>query len=110
MATKYIVSLLIVMLITFRISAPVGAAVFAPYNSKTENTLVVPQQQNDEPTYADGWNQGYKDGWCYGRGYGCYPAYPPYPPYPRYGEDSYKGGYNRGFLQGIADHKAKDPN
>ena len=53
--------------------------------------------------YTDGWNQGYKDGWCYGKGIGCYPAYPPYPPYPRYGEDTYKGGYNRGFLQALSD-------
>lgn len=79
------------------------------------NTPVVAQTKTSEPhvllaeakiqtsDYSEGWNQGYKDGWCYGKGYGCYPAYPPYPPYPRYGEDSYKDGYNRAFLQALKD-------
>jgi hypothetical protein len=84
-------------------SSGVGAAVFPPYQ-QNDNQQGYSQQQQ-APTYADGWNDGYKAGYCYGKGYGCYPPYPPYPPYPRYGEDSYKGGYNRGFLQGIADQK-----
>ena len=55
------------------------------------------------PAYNRGGDAGYKAGNCYGKGSGCYPAYPPYPPYPRYGEDNYQGGYNRGFLKGLAD-------
>ena len=67
-----------------------------------QQQIYVPQPVK-QPTYSDGWNTGYKQGWCYGLGAGCYPAYPPYPPYPRYGEDSYQGGYNRGFLQALND-------
>ena len=51
--------------------------------------------------YEKGWNDGYADGWCYGKGYGCYAPTPPYPPYPRYGEDHYKGGFERGFLKSV---------
>ena len=52
--------------------------------------------------FRDGYKAGYKAGYCYHKP-GCYAPYPPYPPYPDYGEDNWTGGYNRGFLAGLAD-------
>lgn len=69
--------------------------------SFVKDTKAVTEVVGEE--YNAGWNAGYKAGWCYGQGYGCYPPYPPYPPYPRYGEDNFEGGYQRGFLQALAD-------
>jgi hypothetical protein len=49
--------------------------------------------------YCDGWEDGYKEGWCYGKGMGCFDPIVPVCPVPRYNErnDSYRDGYNRGF-------------
>jgi len=53
--------------------------------------------------YIDGWKAGYQQGWKYIRGRHSYAPYAPYPTYPRYGEDTYNGGYNRGFIKGMTD-------
>ncbi|MDB5274162.1 MAG: hypothetical protein JWO58_2529 [Chitinophagaceae bacterium] len=58
---------------------------------------------NGYKEYKEGFENGYKSGWCYNKGAGCYAPYPPYPPYPKYNEDNYQGGYNKGFLQGISE-------
>ena len=73
------------------------------YDTKPTHTLIC-----NSDDYCDGWNDGYKSGWCYGRGYGCLEPLVPLCPLPRLGEDGYKAGYNRGFLQGINDHKDRD--
>ena len=57
-----------------------------------------------EKTYADGWKEGYKEGWCYEVQF-CIAPVPPVCPVPRVGENSYKGGYNRGFTKGKSDNK-----
>ncbi|NQY28288.1 MAG: hypothetical protein HRT69_02340 [Flavobacteriaceae bacterium] len=50
-------------------------------------------------SYCDGWNAGYKAGYCYQR-IGCITPYVPVCPVQRTGESSYNDGYNRGFLKG----------
>lgn len=50
--------------------------------------------------FCQGWNNGYRQGWCYGQGHGCTASYaPPCPPTDYNGSD-YTTGYNRGFTQG----------
>jgi hypothetical protein len=53
--------------------------------------------------FSAGYKAGWKAGKCYQQGYGCYAGYAPYPPHPDYGEDNWQGGYNRGFLDGLAE-------
>lgn len=52
--------------------------------------------------YSEGWADGWKEGWKYVKGPYSYPPYPPYAPYPRPGQNTYKDGYNRGFMAGAA--------
>lgn len=62
------------------------------------STLLLLQsyQYND---YYQGWKDGWRNGYCYNR-YGCIPPNPPIAPIPRIGENTYKHGYNRGFISG----------
>lgn len=56
-----------------------------------------------QPSYCDGYEDGFLDGYCYGTGIElCLPPLPPLCPSWRAidEEDSYKGGYQRGFLVG----------
>ncbi len=52
--------------------------------------------------YTIGFNNGYKEGYCYGNSYGCIAPIPPICPIPKIGEsyDNYSQGYNRGFVIG----------
>lgn len=50
--------------------------------------------------FCDGFEHGYKQGACYGKSM-CMAPMTPMCPMARMGEDSYQGGYNRGFLQGL---------
>lgn len=52
--------------------------------------------------YCKGWAEGYKAGWCYEQGIGCIDPIVPICPIKRIGEEGYKDGYNRGFVQGKA--------
>ena len=54
--------------------------------------------------YCSGWDSGYKQGWCYGRGVGCIEPIVPICPIPRINESTFQDGYNRGFIQGKFDH------
>jgi hypothetical protein len=66
-----------------------------------------------QTNYNKGFEDGYKEGWCYGKGIGCIPPIPPIAPIPRIGEDfeSYQDGYNRGFQMGLDDgRKNQDSN
>jgi hypothetical protein len=51
--------------------------------------------------FCEGWEDGYKVGYCYRQTYGCIQPIPPICPIPRTGEDNYQGGYNRGLLAGL---------
>lgn len=50
--------------------------------------------------FCTGWKHGYVQGFCYDVNYGCVAPPVPVCPVPRVGQDAYKDGYNRGFLQG----------
>ena len=52
--------------------------------------------------YSNGFNDGYKKGYCHDKGIGCMEPIPPIAPIPVIGEDinSYQDGYNRGFKIG----------
>ena len=56
--------------------------------------------------FCDGWEAGYKAGWCYDVERQqpdplCYDPYVPYCPYAKPNETTYEHGYNRGFLTAI---------
>jgi hypothetical protein len=61
-----------------------------------------------QTSYSRGFQNGYKDGYCY-REQGCLPPITPITPIPRLGEnqDSYQDGFNRGFIQGLEDKQPK---
>jgi hypothetical protein len=54
--------------------------------------------------FCDGWDDGYKEGWCYQID-NCIAPVPPVCPTPEVGETRYKDGYNRGFTKGKKDRK-----
>jgi hypothetical protein len=49
-----------------------------------------------------GWKCGWDQGWQQVKGTYSYPPYAPYPPYPPWDKDNFFGGYNLGFLAGMA--------
>lgn len=52
--------------------------------------------------YARGWKAGFVRGYCYEIMY-CVKPIPPEAPYPEIGRDTYKDGYEDGFLAGLAE-------
>jgi hypothetical protein len=54
--------------------------------------------------YCDGWESGYKAGWCGEAGY-CVEPVVPVCPVPHVGHDSYADGYRRGLLVGMSNHR-----
>ncbi len=67
-------------------------------------TIVAFGQSNN---YDRGFENGYKEGYCYNKP-GCISPVPPLSPIPLIGEsyDSYKDGYNRGFKRGLEDQES----
>lgn len=65
-----------------------------------------------QSNFDNGFKAGFKNGYCYSNQTSgtCYPPLPPSPPLPQINEssDSYKDGYNRGFLYGTAQRKDDD--
>lgn len=71
-------------------------------------TSIVVFGQSD---YSRGFQNGYKEGYCY-NDFGCISPIPPITPIPLIGEsyDNYQDGYNRGFKRGLEDKQAKKSN
>lgn len=59
-----------------------------------------PTPAEAQSVYCQGWADGYKAGYCYGK-FACLPPLVPLCPLPRLGESTYMDGYNRGFLAGL---------
>lgn len=57
--------------------------------------------------FNEGFDTGYKKGYCQDQGVGCIPPIPPIAPIPKIGEssESYTDGYNRGFEMGLSARK-----
>lgn len=62
--------------------------------------ITLPFISRSQSDFCEGWNVGFKQGWCYGTAFGCMAPMVPMCPMPNYGETSYADGYNRGFLAG----------
>src|SRR5690554_3805782 len=60
--------------------------------------------------FVNGFNNGYKKGFCHDKGVGCIEPNPPIAPNPKIGESSnnYNDGYNRGFQLGLEAGKSND--
>ena len=67
-----------------------------------ETNIGSANSETEQSAFCEGWEEGYKSGWCY-EIVNCYEPYVPMCPYPDWGEDHWKGGYNRGFVQGMED-------
>jgi hypothetical protein len=65
--------------------------------------------KSQEPNFSIGFKEGYNSGYCYGHTAGCNVGVTPITPQPATGEswDSYKDGYNRGFIKGRDDADKK---
>jgi len=50
--------------------------------------------------YCDGFQAGFKAGYCY-RKFACLAPLPPLCPLPGIGEQGFQDGYNRGFVAGL---------
>jgi len=61
--------------------------------------IIYPVILKKESKYCDGWEKGYKAGWCY-EIVNCIEPIVPVCPVPKPGLDTYEDGYNRGFTQG----------
>ena len=73
-------------------------------------SFTYPQESvsNEEPIeydqFCDGFEAGYKAGWCY-EIFGCIEPITPLCPMPEINETSYKDGYNRGFLRALEERE-----
>lgn len=65
-----------------------------------------------QSNYTEGFNNGYKKGYCHDQGVGCIEPIPPIAPIPKVGEslDNYTDGYNRGFQMGLNARKSNSEN
>lgn len=67
------------------------------------STLTIQSQTN----YCNGWENGFKEGYCYSD-YGCVAPVAPVCPVARVGENSYMDGYNRGFVIGKKEKESEN--
>lgn len=58
----------------------------------------------DVDKYCNGFEEGYKSGYCY-QVRGCIEPIPPICPIPLLGQEGYKDGYDRGFQLGFSDRE-----
>jgi hypothetical protein len=66
--------------------------------------LIISSFTFSQTKFNEGFNVGYKKGYCQDQGIGCIEPIPPIAPIPKVGEssDSYNDGYNRGFQMGLS--------
>lgn len=72
-----------------------GRQVSAPQQTQTAPAPVSPSD------FPNGWKTGYAEGWKEIKGQNAVPPAPPVPPIPPANRDSYKDGYNLGFVAGM---------
>lgn len=71
------------------------------YNNDSERIEIVSTSD-----FCNGWEDGYCEGWKDVKGQFAICPITPICPIPEIGQDSYRGGYNRGFKEGMrAAHK-----
>ncbi len=63
--------------------------------------LLLPLLALSQTDFSNGYEKGYKEGYCY-EDFGCISPVSPVSPIPNIGYDSYQDGYNRGFSDGKA--------
>lgn len=65
-----------------------------------------------QSNFSNGFNDGYKKGYCQNQGIGCLAPIPPISPIPNVNENmnSYQDGYNRGFEAGLNAQKNNNTN
>ena len=68
------------------------------YNDSLATEIVVEMYGGKE--FADGFDDGYCEGWKDVRGRYAICPITPIPPLPQIGQDTYRGGYNLGFKMG----------
>ena len=56
-------------------------------------------------TYCDGWDEGYRRGWCSQRVNCIFDTVVPVCPVPEVNLTTYKDGFDRGFEQALKDRK-----
>ncbi|RFC50318.1 MAG: hypothetical protein DUW69_000651 [Verrucomicrobia bacterium] len=71
-------------------------AAFAPTQTYAQSS----ERQSIDAYYA-GWKSGWAASWKQVKGEHSYSAYAPDASYPNYGQLTYQGGYNAGFLAGF---------
>lgn len=79
------------------------------------NTIIIllvlafsaPDESAIKTDFCEGFEEGYKEGWCYNEGDDCLEPITPECPIPKITEssDSYKDGYNRGYTKGKKNKK-----
>ncbi|SRX54315.1 hypothetical protein AEQU1_01324 [Aequorivita sp. CIP111184] len=77
-----------------------GFAVLSAFNS-TNNTELTKIETLSVGDFCDGWEDGYCEGWKDVKGSLSLCPLTPLCPLPELGQDSYRGGYNRGFKAGM---------
>ena len=75
------------------------------FNSLNSDSRIIEKKISVESKYEEGWKDGHCEGWKEEKGKNAYCPYAPYAPYPKYpkSSNSYRDGYNDGFLRGISD-------
>lgn len=85
------------MIITALLSGFAVVTAFRPANN-VESTKIESVAASE---FCEGWEDGYCEGWKDVKGQLALCPLTPLCPLPELGQDSYRGGYNRGFKAGM---------
>ena len=79
---------------------------FCSIRVKASDTTRVVYVVETSSEYCKGYLRGFSQGYCYEEQWGCISPVPPPCPIPRINEEqTYKAGYNRGFVLGRKKYK-----